>query len=198
MNDRIRRENFVVHVMNAGFERAANSFAKFIGKDVQVTNTKSFLIRHDDDFSYISEEEGLLYVLVTEVIGSLYGKSYLIFNETETQVVNQLLSTAEASMKDAILMELDNIISASVISELSNALKLSIYGDVPNLKKMHAIDLQEFIRADSNEKDPASIILTNTTFLFDRHQEIHPQFIWKLSTSIFDKVPAEQVAVPDK
>lgn len=198
MNSLLMRENFIVHLMNLGFGRAAGSFSKFIGKPVKITNTKSILIRHDDDFSYISEEEGNLYVLVTQIVGNLYGKSYLIFNETECNDISQLISGDSGvteKMKEAILMELDNIISASVITELSDNLKLDIYGDVPLLKKMHAFDLQEFVSNDINETDPSSVIFTNTTFQFDHHREVHPQFIWKISTKIFDKVSSENLMV---
>lgn len=196
MDDHAIREQYVVHVMNKGFERAADSFARLLGKEVQVTSTKSFLIRHQDEFSFMSEEVGNLYVLITEVVGDLYGKSYLVFNEAESDDMYRLMSKNaphNETMKDAILKEIDNIISASVVSELSNALKVNIYGDVPVLIRMEAAALQDFISEDTDAVHPSSIILTNTTFVFDHHQEIHPQFIWKLSVRIFDKVPEDQL-----
>ena len=186
----------MVHIMNQGFARAATSFTKFIGKEVKITNTKSFIIRHTDDFSYVSEETGNLFVLVTEIIGDLFGKSYLIFNDKESKDVFNMAANGSLaeSMKEAMLMEIDNIISASVISELSDALKISIYGDVPRLEKLEGTQLQEFISVEDDNTDPTSVILTNTTFQFGHNQEIHPQFIWKLSTKIFEIVPAEQLA----
>jgi chemotaxis protein CheY-P-specific phosphatase CheC len=144
----------------------------------------------------VSEEKGDLLVLITEIIGDLFGKSYLIFNEKEGNDVFGMVAgaTMADSMKEAMLMEIDNIISASVIAELSEALKISIYGDVPKLEKMEGNKLQEYVSAEVESGDPTSVILTNTTFHFGHSQEIHPQFIWKLSTKIFEVVPAEQLA----
>ena len=193
MDKQLMRENYVVHLMNTGFMQASKSFSTLINRDVKITNTKSVLIRHDDDFSYITEDEGPLYLLITKIVGNLAGKSYFILNEKESDSICFMIGgTRERSqsMKDPILLELDNIISASVISQLSNSLKLSIYGDVPELCKMGSLDLQDFIVKDVREEDPSSIILTYTTFQFEGHHEVHPQFIWKLSSKIFDAVPS--------
>ena len=189
------RENFLIHVMNAGFEKAATSFSKLINLPVKITNTQSILIRHDDNFSCISEEQGDLHVLVTHIIGDIVGKSFLFFSQEESQEIFKALnsSISNQSLKEAFLMEIDNIISASVISEISNTFNLEIYGDVPHLNKIHSCDLQEFLAKEISKEDPSSMIFSNTTFLFDRKERIHPQFVWKLSSKIFDLIPDQQL-----
>src|SRR4051812_21706168 len=132
--DKLSRENFLIHVMNNGFDRAAASFSQLIKRPVKIINSQSILVRHDDDFSYISEETGELNILVTQVIGEFSGKSFLIFNTNESQEIFRTLNSAHnnQTLNEAFLLEIDNIMSASVIAELSDAFGLEIYGDVPH------------------------------------------------------------------
>lgn len=191
------RENFLVHVMNTGFERAATSFSKLINKSVKISNSNSIFVLHDEDFSYISEEAGELYVLVTQIIGEISGKSFLIFNHYESQEIFKVISplVRDASLNESFLLEIDNIISASVIAELSNALNLEIYGDVPQIIKVDSQHLQALIGAEVNKANPSSLIFSNTTFQFENSERVHPQFIWKMSSKVFDFIPAERITV---
>jgi chemotaxis protein CheY-P-specific phosphatase CheC len=192
------RENYIVHVLNAGFNRSAQSFSQFVMRKVKVHTSQSILVRNNDDFSYITEEEGNLYVLTTQLIGDFSGKSYLILNEEECEeIFNGLhadMSDNREQLKDALLLEIDNIISASVIAELSNELQIELYGDVPILKRVNAKDLQDLIGTDGAVGESTSIVVTNTSFQFDNHDRVNPQFIWKLSTKIFDIIPKEKVS----
>jgi chemotaxis protein CheY-P-specific phosphatase CheC len=184
------RESYLIHIMNAGFTKAATSFSKLINRQVRIINSQSVIIRHDDDFSCISEEQGDLYVLITQIIGDITGRSFLILNEDESKEIFSLMNTsvANSALREAFLLEIDNIISASVIAEISNSLDLDVYGDVPRLSKVHARDLQEFLIGKTMTDESSSMILTNTTFLLDSKEKIHPQFIWRLSSRIFDMI----------
>lgn len=193
--DNRSRENFLIHVMNTGFERAATSFSRLINKQVVISNAQSVLIRHDDNFSCLSEGEGDLYILITQIIGEISGKSFLIFNQDESLEIFKAvgLNVRDTVLNEAFLLELDNIMSASVVSELSNALGLEIYGDVPQLVKIHSRNLQEFMEAEVSKDDPSSIILSNTTFQFEKSGRVHPQFIWKISSEVFELIPKKEI-----
>src|SRR5690349_3093901 len=100
------RENFIIHVMNSGFTRAANSFGSLVGRPVRITNSASVLIRHDHDFSCFSEEKGDLVVLTTQIIGSISGKSFLIFSDEEAQEIFKSLKSDNDKLKEAFLLEI--------------------------------------------------------------------------------------------
>lgn len=187
------RENFVIHIMNTGFTRAANSFSNMVGRPVRITNSASLLIRHDRDFTCFSEEKGDLVVLTTQIIGSISGKSFLIFSEEESREIFKTLKSTNEQLQEAFLKEIDNIISASVIAELSNALKIEVYGDVPQLARLHSRELQDFMNAEIKKDEPSSMIVSNTTFHFEKGDRVHPQFIWKLSSKVFDVIPQEKL-----
>lgn len=194
--DNRKRENFILHVMSKGFERAADSFSKLVGRPVRMTNSTSVLVRHGEEFSCVSEESGQLMVLTTQLIGDISGKSFLIFSEEETEEIFKVVGKqVNSSLSEAFMLEIDNIISASVISDLSNALNVEVYGDVPHLDQIHSDKLQDYLAADleSHNEDHYSMILCNTTFRFDHGDQIHPQFIWRISTKVFDVIPQEKL-----
>ncbi len=187
------RESFLINVMNKGFSRAALSFSQMIQKPVSVVNSQSLLIRHDD-FSYIAEAPGDFFILSTQIIGDISGKSFLIFSSEESSEIFKTLnsSISNDALKEAFLLEIDNIISASVIAELSNSLGLEIYGDVPRLTKIHSKALESLMIQELNNEEPSSVIFCNTTFQLDAKERVHPQFIWKLSNRLFEMIPVEK------
>lgn len=191
------RENFLIRVMNSGFVKAASSFSRLIGAQVKITNEQSMLVHHHEDFPCISEEQGELYVLTTQIIGDVSGKSFLIFSEEEArEIFNAVTSTSSSQeLKEAFLLEIDNIISASVVSEISNTLRLEIYGDVPQLIKIQAGEILEILSEEVSDDSPSSMIFSNTTFQFDGREKVHPQFVWKLSPRIFELIPDQSAAV---
>lgn len=193
--DNKTRETFLINVMNNGFSRAADSFSRLINKPVKIINAQPVMIRHDNSFSYCQEEHSELYILITQIIGDISGKSILIFNSEETQEIFKTISTSVNSdfLKEAFLLEIDNIISASVIAELSTSLDLEIYGDVPHLVKIHSKDLQEFMNKEMARDEHSSMIFCNTTFQFDKKDKINPQFIWKLSSKVFEIITSQKI-----
>ncbi|MBL0741099.1 chemotaxis protein CheC [Chryseolinea lacunae] len=191
------RERFLIQVMNSGFQRAAVSFSKLINKDVRIVNSDATLLHGEEDFGGIAEEEGELNILITQIIGDISGKSFLIFNRDESQEIYKALNTkvSNDALNEAFLLEIDNIISASVIAELSNFLSLEVYGDVPRLAKVQSKDLSAFVSQEMRSDEPFSMIFCNTTFQFEGGDKVHPQFIWKLSSKVFEKVPVEKLSL---
>lgn len=199
MSTQKSRESFIIHIMNSGFARASLSFANFIGKNIKISNTQSGISRNND-IPVTTDGKGNLYILVTQIIGELAGKSYLILNEEQSDRLTMLAGhTASVQidepMKEALLVEIDNIISAAVISELSEALQVEIYGDVPVLKKIPASSLQEFIAKENGHTDASNSVISTTMFQLSIDKHVHPQFIWKLPEKIFDMIPTERLSV---
>ena len=188
------REKFLVHIMNSGFERAASSFSKLINRPMKILTNQSVIVRQENKLSFVSEEKGELYILITHIIGDVSGKSFLIFNQEESQEIFNALNTKvqNQQLNEAFLLEIDNIISASVISDLSNALDIEVYGDVPHLIKINSDQLHDLMESEI-EEDHSTMIFSNTTFHFENRERVHPQFIWKLSSKIFDLIPQSKM-----
>ena len=181
------KETFILTIMQSGFERAASALSRIIEKPVDVSHVES--LRFPDSTLVLapkSEED--IVVLTTQLIGEVPGKSYLIFNDHESAEIRSVMQQPNAALHDASLLEIDNILSAAVISDLSNALAAEVYGDVPQLVKIPAQQLKEFFQTDIMTSDSSQYFFTKATFLINNKEKIHPQFIWKLSTKIFDMI----------
>ncbi|RAW01018.1 chemotaxis protein CheC [Pseudochryseolinea flava] len=195
------RESFVTHAMNGGMARAARSFSIMLGATVKTSPSQILNLDNENNFARLKDQDQELFVLVTQMIGDFNGKSYLIFNIEEAIAIAKVLRKDEKELderlREAFLMEIDNIVSAAVISELSDVLKAEIYGDVPMMKRLSGSSLYDFIAADKDPRDHGLLVI-NTGFTVDKHPNIHPQFIWKFSPVLLEMIPANVIAVQNR
>jgi len=189
------RERFITNVMNAGFGKAAESFSKLVNGVVRVTDTSSVVLPLHGELGGVAEESGSLIVLTTQIIGRISGKSFLVFSEREIHEIFKSLGSKNRILEEAFLLEIDNIISASVISGLSNALSIEVYGDVPQLSHIAAHTLHAFIQNEVSREDSSHLACSRATFHFENARDVHPQFIWKINSKVFDIIPLEKLVV---
>jgi len=185
------REDFIIQVMTNGLSMAALSFTQIINKSVQIsTNFQTSL--KDNRFYSKETEEGFLYVISTQLIGSIHGKSFLILSQLGfNEIANTIGEKQNQEVKDGFLLEIDNIISAKVISALSNELVKEVYGDVPKLFKVKPSDLQNFI--NTHTTDYSSLVFQSTLRIGDT--DCGAQFTWVLDSKIMELVPNEKLIV---
>lgn len=91
----------------------------------------------------------------SKVIGDFTANTFLLFDEhAEGQVAEVLLPDAmraKKQMRDAILMELDNILVAALVTKYANLFGTKIHGHVPSLEKTADAKLIDLI-SSKNEK----------------------------------------------
>lgn len=171
-------------LITKGLERAAQSFSVLMRQPVQIKSSNLAIVTRPDDFS-LFDEEGELTVLVTNVIGGISGKSFLIFNAHERrEILNHLPDKLGSAYHEAFLLEIDNIISASVIAAFSEALQIEAYGDVPQLRQMPASELKAFIHEETQNYAAGKMVSCSSYFTFSAGHEVHPQFIWKIRSDV--------------
>lgn len=178
-------------LLNKGFEKAAQSFSKLVNRPFTFSHSSINLVRYDQKFSGVSSEAGDLTVLTTNMIGELSGKSFLILSELERTEIYRSVSPIkemDGKLQEAILLEIDNIVSASVIAQLADDLRIEVYGDVPHLQYVRSENMQEFLSSSISPEGSSDVLLCSTTFLLDNHSHIHPQFIWKFSEKVFQMI----------
>ena len=75
------------------------------------------------------------------------GKSFFLLNYEE---VDELIKHCKVpnSMKDAFLLEIDNMLAAAVITIFSNYCDLKMYGGVPQINEVEGENLSHFIAKD--------------------------------------------------
>lgn len=183
-------------LLTQGYKRAAESFSMMAKQKITI-NPTSIEVSNDDlrVIQSIKSDDELI-LITTNIIGELAGKSYLIFNEEESNAVHKACMPfnddeySRIMEGEAILKELDNILSAAVITEFSNYLGAMIFGDVPILSRSNQAAVKNKLINDfSNDAaESGYFMIADTQFVFENNTKLQPQFIWKMTEDFMDKI----------
>ncbi len=186
-------KNAANSIINIGLGKAAESLSFFMKEQITTNELDFSISKLDKDLDFTNKYGDNIHFLITEVIGELKGVCCLIFSEEEADQLRKAALPAEilnspemmSEMADAIMLEVDNIISASVITQFSNILNHSIYGGVPQLKKFTLEQLNEFVKL--NYKEDMYIINFKTHFV-SSGLDFKPEFIWLFDDSFLKSI----------
>ena len=181
-------------IINIGLGKAADSMAFFTREKVFIRSLDLQVRELEDlDSLCLKEDQGELYVLTTTIEGELTGVCYLIFSEDEVHKLFQI-SLPESIridkektkvMGEAILLEMDNIITASVITQFANFFKLSMQGSVPTLTKTIASGLEQIVKSTNRT---AKYYLYFKSEFNTGDLDINPEFVWLLDDKYLEGV----------
>ena len=89
---------------------------------------------------------------------------------------------------EALLKELDNILSAAVITQFSNYMDSTIFGDVPMITHTNQFALKNKITEDFQDEGSEYFLVADTQFVFENNTSMCPQFIWKLTEGFMEGI----------
>ncbi|MBL4648557.1 MAG: hypothetical protein JKY03_02420, partial [Aureispira sp.] len=89
------------------------------------------------------------------------------------------------AMKDAILLEVDNIIAAAVITQFANLLNRKMHGAVPELS---TIDSSSFETVIQKRLDDQSHVINFKTNFSAKEKSFSPMFLWFMNKSFIDDI----------
>jgi chemotaxis protein CheY-P-specific phosphatase CheC len=177
---------YIDEMMKASVYKAVESFYKLIGqqaslKNIVVTYQKELQVRP------VREEQDHYHVLLTNVKGTLGGKSFLIMEEKDAQaIIGTCLTQKESridNLEESMLLEIDNILSATMITHIADQLSLFIYGDVPSIEKMNGQDLNKYIQ---NQQEQFPVKLFSEVEVESLKNTF--QFIWLFDQSLLQSI----------
>lgn len=177
-------KEFIQRVMKSAYEQAGGAFSRMLDLPVE---QGSILIGYEPGLTvqaYRGNTKNYL-VLVTDIIGDARGQSFLFWPEDEAELVSMFLlknlrDNPNTELKEAILKELDNVVTASAITTFSNLSNLKIYGDVPLLVRLSGKELQDWLLKEI--KYPATqrpLVETMVRFSI-QGLPVSPCFAWML------------------
>jgi chemotaxis protein CheY-P-specific phosphatase CheC len=183
-------------LLNIALANAADSFSKMANERVLFKGYDLTLLEKSGLETLLTEvEDKGLYVLTTEIKGKLTGICYLVFDTKDAEGVFPIFAPNNASIEEggklsefqeAILLEVDNILSAAMVTQLSNFLDLFVYGDVPNLKCLNKEQLVEILRNDHDMY--YEVALNLKAKLETSKSNVSPIFIWFFKNDFVDAV----------
>ncbi|MES2678667.1 MAG: hypothetical protein V4635_02225 [Bacteroidota bacterium] len=185
-------------IVNQGLSKAAESLSFFMKEKITFNELSFSMKKIDKDADFTSKLGANIHLLTTNVIGELQGVCCLIFSEEEADKLRHTALPREitddpglmAEMSDAIMLEVDNIISASVITQFSNLLDHKMYGGVPELKKLDFTELNGYVK--SNFSNDLYSINFKTSFA-SRQVDFNPEFIWLFDHTFLESISAYAV-----
>lgn len=180
-------------LINIALSNAADAFSKMAGERVLVNQFHLTLGSPHVEPVLPQGFQEPLHVLTTDVKGSLEGKSYLIFDGADTQQIFKIFASTQAAstgstlseLEQALLLELDNILSAAVITQLSNFLDVFIYGDVPGLRTLSPAETLERFKEETGHFDVVFHI--NARFKSYR-TNLQPAFVWLFKSDFLQTI----------
>jgi len=180
-------------VINKGLQSAAQSLSFFIkdsviAKPIEISNLN---IEEKKELNLKCNDK--VYLLTTEIIGELQGVCCLIFCEEEahylqkTALPDEITSNSEAfeAMRNPILLEIDNIITAAVVTQFSNLLHRKMHGSVPTLQIVNQAKLDEFIEEQISN---GSYIINFKTNFVSSNNSFSPIFVWFMDALFHDDI----------
>lgn len=188
-------QEFNGHIVSTFIEsilkNAAESFSKIAGMNIQSRPVQVTLSSETHVTVSTAKRNADLCVLITPLLGELPGRSYLILDTAEVEVLLQNSpfkpsSGFDSALREALLKEIDNIVSASVITELANKFHVDVYGDVPELVMLSATEISEQVR--SYIPNGQLSLLCSGGFISSENETFAPQFIWKFSSAIVNRI----------
>ena len=182
-------------IIDIGYQNAAKSFSLVTRQKIEIAISEIEVTKAEPNYGRFLKQGQNITMLTTKIIGEVGGKSFLLLNEEERAAIySACLSpqkdkdeTARKTMEEAILKEIDNIVSATVITQFSNALGFSIYGDVPHLTTIPSKEIAAVIAKDL-EKEPDYFLTVNTRFFFENNTALQPYFFWILSSQFLERI----------
>lgn len=193
MNTQQVEHDVAKEIFNIGMAKAAESLS-FFTKDKVVLEYFDFKVMNEakELDQFVEDAHIKDTILVTEVMGDMKGVSYLLFNEEEANGICEKALPAEivadpakfAMLSEAILLEIDNIVSAAAITQFSNLLNTKMYGNVPQLIRQSFESYKPEFMDNINEYFAFCFKVKFSSGLVN----VRPWFIWFMDKSFMEKV----------
>jgi chemotaxis protein CheY-P-specific phosphatase CheC len=180
-------------IINQGLSSAAETLSFFMKEPIVVEQIGVNNLGIADKTPLKLQCTGKAHLLTTEVVGDLEGFCCLVFTEEEAKMLQEAALPPEVindpvlfeTMKDAILLEVDNIIAAAVITQFANLLKRKMHGSVPQLSSIDSSNFEAFIQ---ERLDDQSHVINFKTNFSAKEKSFSPMFLWFMNKSFIDDI----------
>lgn len=173
---------------------AAQSLGKMLKEDVGIENVGLYM-GDEMPLPNLGTNDSF-FVLSTEVNGEMNAHTLLIFNQENAQKIYKSLLPANVSkqkdMQEAILLEVDNIISAAVVSKFSDILNRHITGHVPYLHEKNLSETRVMIQDQLKQ----NLDFAFKAYLVSKETKISTLFLCFFSDT-FQNTLAKQAEKPE-
>jgi chemotaxis protein CheY-P-specific phosphatase CheC len=180
-------QDITQEVIQIGLAKAADTLSFFVKEKVllQLNEVKV----NDGSATWPSPKMGTAqnYVIRTELRGDIMGVAYLVFDEQEAQQLAniQAWGRVQEEMKEALLMEVGNILTAAVITQFANILQRNMHGHVPELSLLPSSALGALIGLGHSAEFNA---ISFKAVFRSESVDVKPEFVWFMEKKFFGAI----------
>lgn len=148
--------DLVSDVTHIALGNAGSAMAKMVRDEFLIKGVEIGVEKPENHFQ-LQDGNTNYHVLFTEVVGDLSAATYLLISpEVENILCDVLLPGSmlgRAEMREATLLEMDNIVIAAMVTKFSEILGQNIHGDVPALQLQSREEVESAISHKFSEMD---------------------------------------------
>lgn len=188
-------------IINEAMEKAAQSINMIVGCEAKVVKIDFSFPNIDGSIQYTNKTDQATHVLKTTIAGNLSGASYLILSPEDVNKIHlkclpeEVVKTDNVknkALKGALLLEIDNIVSASTVTIFANHMDQMIYGDVPKLMVLNSNQVNSFLTSEIENSGCPNCL--NVMLQVD-DLDIALDFFWVFEDSFFEQLLENKVEV---
>ena len=144
----------ILQMMQEGLNQAMQVYGYYTGAPCEKLLPNNEVLIEDIRSMVHDCKEGM-YVVVTNLMGTLRGRNLLIFSSNELERLKQVISDGEMvgseEMTKAFLLEIGNIVAAASITIYANKTEARMIGDVPVLFHCACDEIDRFVTNEEHE-----------------------------------------------
>lgn len=194
MKPTITEREVGMELLNIGLASSADAFSSTIGEKVLINKLKFNYRSNSKHFRFPKLEGKESLVLKSDIKGDIPGISFLVFDALSVDSLGRralppsmrdLPDEEIPGMREEMLVELDNILTASVVSQLANYFKTSMYGAVPRKQMMGPVEVESLLKREGRKFRPN--VMVSTQF-YTATMPVGPSFIWLFQYEFIDAI----------
>ena len=148
--------NLISDVTHIALGNAGSAMAKMVRDEFLIKGVEIKAENPENHFKLLDQNEKY-HMLFTEVVGDLSAATYLLISpEVENILCDVLLPGSmlgRAEMREATMLEIDNIVIAAMVTKFSEILGQNIHGDVPAYQQKARTEVESEISHKLAEMD---------------------------------------------
>ncbi len=180
----------LLQLINLGLQHAAASFSMLTQQQITICSDDLQLSQDFGSAPEAAHEPRI--VLLTQIRGALRGTCLLLLTEAAAEHLLKMCLPAAAgqdaaerqTMREAFLLEADNIVTAAVVTQFAEWLEVPLYGDVPKLLHLTPVEIARLMDAGSSGQAPLSF----RTRFRTQDAAFESAFVWSMDTAFADRV----------
>lgn len=184
------QQQYIKSLLNDAMANAAMSLSGMLGVNVTHDPAQMFIANGETKIYPCFKSDPQVVLLVTPLMGDLPGKSFLVFDRADVNTM-MLLNPIKSSslspdiLRETLLKEIDNVVSASFVTTVANRLSLSVFGDVPEIHSLSPAVANDLIHQYTPGDTSAMVCQSN--FIMAGKPGFGPQFIWKFNIPVLQQ-----------